>query len=223
MLVGLLTDVSSGPVGLDHVTPPEATSEPAEEPQSRREANVEARRERILESARALLSEFGPVGLSMRKLAREADLSVTTLYNLVGSREEILQALIDDSAGRLEASAPKASRSRDPLRRAARALERVLQYIVDHGALMRPLIVADFSTGYWEKLGQHDQGKHFTPVKGVVHECVAEALASGQLRGGVSLSFLETQLYVAWELALDRWAFGFLDDESFRLKSLAGF
>ena len=92
-----------------------------------------ARRQRILESARALLQEAGPEGLSMRKLAREAGLSVTTLYNLLGSREKILQALIRDSVKRLDEPASDADAALDPLRRASSAMETMLQYMIDNG------------------------------------------------------------------------------------------
>ena len=58
-----------------------------------RERNVEARRQRILQAARVLLAQGGLGALSMRKLAEEASLSVNTLYNLWGTREEILRAV----------------------------------------------------------------------------------------------------------------------------------
>jgi len=159
----------------------------------------------------------------MRKLARQANLSVTTLYNLIGSREAILQALIDDSAGRLAASAPATRATRDPLRRAARGLTSMLDHMIANSAVMRPLVMADFSTGRWEKVGREDEGRHFGAFKGAVHDGVTEALARGMLRSVVDQTFLERQLYVAFELALERWAFGSMDDEAFRLRSLSGF
>ena len=206
-----------------HMTNPEAKSPKDNRPAGRREANVAARRQRILESARVLLQEAGPEGLSMRKLARQAGLSVTTLYNLLGSREAILQALIKDSQQRLEAPAADAGKARDPLRRAARAMEGILRYIIDNGDLLRPLIAADFRTGSWTKLGQQDEGEHFRSSKVAIRAALTEALDDGQLRNVVGLTFLEVQLHVGWELALDLWAFGVLDDEAFRLRTLSGF
>ncbi|MCY3933109.1 MAG: TetR/AcrR family transcriptional regulator [Acidobacteria bacterium] len=205
------------------MTNPEAKNPRAGATMGRREANVAARRQRILESARSLLQEAGPEGLSMRKLARQAGLSVTTLYNLLGSREQILQALIKDSVQRLEEPAPDARATRDPLRRAVRAMEGILQYVIDNGDLLRPLIVADFRTGSWSRLAQQDEAAHFKSSKEAVRAAITEALHNGQLRNVVGLEFLEVQLHVGWELALDLWAFGVLDDEAFRLKSLSGF
>lgn len=211
------------PAGPQVMTSREANGPTATRTTGRREANVAARRQRILESARTLLKESGPDGLSMRKLARNAGLSVTTLYNLLGSREEILQALIRDSVQRLDEPAPDARTTRDPLRRAARAMEGLLSYMIDNGDLLRPLIVADFSTGHWARLVQQDEGRRLQSLKGAIHTAVGDALDRGQLRTSVGQPFLETQLYVGWELALDQWAFGILDDEVYRLKSLCGF
>ena len=159
----------------------------------------------------------------MRKLAREAGLSVTTLYNLLGSREQILQALIQDSVQRLEAPAADTGAARDPLLRASRAMDGILQYIVDNGDLLRPLIVADFRTGSWSQLNERDEGEHFRSSKDAIRSAITEALAAGQLRNVVGQQFLEVQLHVGWELALDQWAYGVIDDEVFRLKSLCGF
>ncbi len=194
----------------------------------RREANVAARRQRILESARKLLQEAGPEGFSMRKLARQAGLSVTTLYNLLGSREQILQALIRDSVERLENPAVQVAAADlpdlpKPLRRAVMAMEGVLQHVIDNGDLLRPLIVADFRTGSWSRLGQQEEGERFRSSKDAVRSAVRDALDAGQLLQVVGLDFLEAQLHVGWELALDLWAFGVLDDEAFRLRSLIGF
>jgi len=188
-------------------------------PQSRREANVASRRKHILESARTLLAENGQDGLSMRKLAREADLSVTTLYNLVGSRDDILRALIEDSAGHFEStvSVPE-EHVGDSLSRAMKAFECVLRYLIDEAAILKPMIVANIATGYVEELGKEEHGLYLRGAKDAVRECLRDALAEGQIRDVVSQRFLERQFYVGLELALDRWAFGLVDEDDFRAK-----
>jgi AcrR family transcriptional regulator len=192
------------------------------EPRSRREANVASRRQRILESARTLLAEAGQDGLSMRKLAKEAGLSVTTLYNLVGSREDILRALIEDSAGRFASPVTVPASSGDSLSRTVEAFDSVLRYFIDDAAVLKPLIVANFATGYLEELRKEEHSLYLRPAKDTVRECLLDAIAEGQIRDVVSPEFLEAQFYVGLELALDRWAFGFLDDDEFRAKSLSG-
>ena len=60
----------------------------------RRETNRAERQRRILRAARALIEAGGFDDLSMRALARRADVSVTTLYNLYGSKDQIRRALV---------------------------------------------------------------------------------------------------------------------------------
>jgi AcrR family transcriptional regulator len=191
-------------------------------PRSRRQANVAARRQRILDSARTLLSEAGPDGLSMRKLARQADLSVTTLYNLVGSRDEILRALIDDSAELLESRVRPPAFFGDPLARTVMAFDSMLRYMVEHAAILKPVIAANLATGYVEELAKDESGLFFRGAKQLVRKFLADALAEGQIRGLVSQQFLEEEFYVGLEMALDRWVFGLIDQEEFRVKSLCG-
>src|ERR1700742_1220485 len=50
-------------------------------------------RRRVLRAARALVAQHGLTELTMRRLAVEADVSVATLYNLIGGRDDIVRAL----------------------------------------------------------------------------------------------------------------------------------
>jgi AcrR family transcriptional regulator len=196
---------------------PETTSPP-----SRREANVATRRQRILDSARTLLTEDGQDGLSMRKLALEADLSVTTLYNLVGSREDILRALIEHSSERFDSTVTVPESAGDPLERTIKAFERVLRYFVEEAAILKPMIVANMETGYVEELGKEEHGLYLRGAKDSVRESLMDALAEGQIQDVISPEFLEAQFYVGLQLAIDRWAFGLVTEEDFVWKGLFG-
>ena len=59
------------------------------------------RKRRILEAATELISDGGIEACTMRALARQARLDVTTLYNYYGSKEEILEALRRSGARKL--------------------------------------------------------------------------------------------------------------------------
>ena len=61
-------------------------------------ARVRARSSRkILDAARWLVELDGIDGLSMRRLANEADVSVRTIYNLFGDKDGLLEALVRES------------------------------------------------------------------------------------------------------------------------------
>ena len=53
----------------------------------------EDRRARVLDEARILFMEGGPEGVNMRDLADRAEVSVPTLYNMFGSKMDILAAV----------------------------------------------------------------------------------------------------------------------------------
>ncbi len=55
----------------------------------------EERRARILEVARRLITEKGVAGVTMRALADESLVSVPTLYNLFGGKDELLAASVE--------------------------------------------------------------------------------------------------------------------------------
>lgn len=52
---------------------------------------------RILDAARRLVGSGGVDGLSMRRLAHEADVSVRTIYNLFGDKGGVVEALVRES------------------------------------------------------------------------------------------------------------------------------
>ncbi len=65
-----------------------------------RRQQMDARRERILETARGLIESRGYQGLTMRELAGSSGVTVPTVYNLVGSKEKVLLAAVEEQTGR---------------------------------------------------------------------------------------------------------------------------
>jgi AcrR family transcriptional regulator len=54
-------------------------------------------RQRLLQRARAVLSDGGLAALSLRVLARDCDTSTTAVYSLFGGKSGLLTALFDDA------------------------------------------------------------------------------------------------------------------------------
>ena len=61
---------------------------------NKRENAIEGRRRRIFDAARAIIAQQGLESLTTRGLAQAAGLTVPTLYNLVGGKDEILPQLV---------------------------------------------------------------------------------------------------------------------------------
>lgn len=62
----------------------------------RREQAKAERRDRIMRAARELIRETGDLNLSMREIAKRAEVSVATSYNLFGSKRAVVVAVLED-------------------------------------------------------------------------------------------------------------------------------
>lgn len=69
---------------------------------TRRRASAEARRERILESARKLFGRYGYGAASIEQIAREAGVAVPTVYAAYRSKRALLFALLDQADAQAE-------------------------------------------------------------------------------------------------------------------------
>lgn len=71
-------------------------------PDSVRSQNMQKRRVRILAQARLLLTRGGLDAINLRELARVAEVTVPTIYNLIGNKEEVLAALFSEVLAEIE-------------------------------------------------------------------------------------------------------------------------
>ena len=69
-----------------------------------REQKMAERRERILVAAREIIAEGGLNALTTRELARRSRVTVPTDYNLVGAKDEVLFAAVEDQTQRFLAA-----------------------------------------------------------------------------------------------------------------------
>src|SRR5215469_18581786 len=66
---------------------------------TRRQAQVRATRQQIIEAAKALFSEHGYPATTLEAIADAADTSLPTLYRLFTSKRALLKAVLDVSFG----------------------------------------------------------------------------------------------------------------------------
>ncbi|HSV71480.1 MAG TPA: TetR/AcrR family transcriptional regulator [Methylibium sp.] len=105
---------------------------------SLRERQSAARRQKMLDAAEALIRQTGGTEFSMRALADAAEVSPATPYNIFGSKEGLLFALLERS---LEVFRQKALlfSARDPFEQAIEAVEKAVGLLLADPAMMRPL------------------------------------------------------------------------------------
>ena len=186
---------------------------------SQREVNVEARRRRILEAARRLIEGGGIDALSMRKLAAEAGVAVTTLYNLFGAREDILVAMIDDAVDEMIAILDAESTLADPIERCFAVIEVSVREFGANEKTHRPMMVAGFDT----QALQADADRRIARRAIALQREGLEAARERELiRTEADPLRLAEQIYHGYELACAQWAWGRLDLFGFEARALYG-
>ncbi len=186
---------------------------------SLREVNVQARRQRILQAARELLAQGGVAALSMRKLGEHAELSVNTLYNLVGSRDRILTALIEDAIERLAQVFRDQPPTDDPIERCHALVATSVRHVVEAPAVFRAMAVARH-----ERMSSNGAEDRRTTERAVtvLTEAIDNAVAHGSLMATLDSRRLGEKVHEGWTAALEQWAFGLIDDAVFATRALHG-
>lgn len=150
----------------------------APENPGRREMGKQARRQALLDVARAILEEGD---LSMRQLADRAGVAHATPYNLFGSKRDLLGALYVNQRERLEMRL--ATIASDPLPRLFMAIDLIAGDLADqphfHRALYRAIYRAEASVQ--SELGEPDPGVDFWMAE------IATAEAAGCFRSNARI------------------------------------
>ena len=169
-----------------------------------RERNKAERRERILDAARALLRE-GPDRLTAERVAERAGVAPATVYNLVGRREKVWEALggwfTDELDRRL-----RASTETDPLDRAREVVRVTVDLFAEDPLVARGLF------GGWQESGVVLRGSPATHVRSALEDARGEGL----LRADVDTGALASVVASACVGLLHQWAAGILDDARLR-------
>lgn len=155
----------------------------------------------------------------MRKLAEEASLSVNTLYNLWGTRDDILRALTLDARDRMKASLPIDASSEDPIEHCRTLARATVREMCRQHELFRPMILA------W--LEGEIAGRP-SPIEPAAHAVgvLSQIIQTARERGLVDCPMKSEQ--IAWQIehgaqfAQVQWALGRIDDAHFEARVLYG-
>ncbi len=171
------------------------------------------RRRRILGAARKLITQGGVEALSMRQLAKESNLSVATLYNLYGSKADILYALLETAIDQMDTSL-EAIPAEDPLVFADCVTELATGMFIREQAFYRPLMAAINNI--------HD--KEHEPVIGRramidIERCLAAGAEAGLFPNLAEANLISRQFYLTLMQAILAWSIGLYDDNELRRQS----
>ena len=181
-----------------------------------RERKKERRRQAILDAALELLRANDIRAVTIEQIAERAEVSPPTVYNLVGTREQLLVALVDRISEDLVTQfATDDGEAQDPIGAARRAVDESVAAFVADSAAYRQIVrsLAD-PAGSGSRLRFDPSELHIRAMR--------EAQARGVLRPELDPVALGRQSLLTYVAALQTWAAGGLSDEGFRIAAHHG-
>ena len=169
-----------------------------------RQLHKEDRRNQILQAARDLVAVEGLNALTMRAVAERARLSVPTVYNLVGSRAEVLAALMDAGGDLLEDRLAE-SRDGDPVDRIVAASEALAAVVAPNVAVVTAVLASGLA-------GQPAEASTFGRFEHLVRQALVAARADGVLVRRADPDLLTERIVALAAGAVLAWATGHRDE-----------
>lgn len=184
-----------------------------------RARNMHKRRSRILSEARGLLTRGGFDAVNLRELARLAEVTVPTIYNLVGNKEGVLVAVFADVLAEVEARMHIGADS-EPLAMAEAVVVESTGLFAENEDFYRSAFLA---VEYLDQRGPHDDtiaqvyawGERLTTAG-----CIA-CRDARLLRGRIAPGVLGELILRSFRTSCRAWAFRQLTLAQFRATALA--
>ena len=168
------------------------------------------RRQQILEAARRLIESRGYDGLTMRNLASESFVTVPTIYNLIGNKEQVLLEAVEDQTAAFVASLDRAGGDLVAI------IEATVRQLVRRPAYYRTLLKVLAHAKSDDSVRRHVGRAISEPISASL-EALAERDA---LAGWVDREMLAQRLQAQLDMASLEWARGSLTATSFRAAAL---
>lgn len=184
-----------------------------------RARNMRKRRERLLAEARQLLAHGGFEALNLRDLARRADVTVPTIYNLIGRKEDVLLAVAGNVLEEIESRATPGPDA-DPLALAAAVVVESTALFAEDPDFYRGAFLA---VEWLDQGGQHheDVARIYAWVGRLVGQGIEACRAAGLLQGHLSSALMAGHVTRSFRMSCRGWAFGHYDIDEFRRLGLA--
>ena len=177
----------------------------------------EERKHRILEVARGLIADRGYEGVTMRDLADESLVSVPTLYNLFGGKQELLFAAVESYFLELLKGAERSGRD-EGLPQLISLVEMIGHEMLQRAAYARSLM--RFFGGRAETGGLHE-----FVARRLTNELVTaleQMQSKRQLVGWLEPQVLGERLSSHFIITSFEWSSGYLTDEGMQSTLLYG-
>jgi AcrR family transcriptional regulator len=173
-----------------------------DEAMSLRERSKAERRKRIVAAARRLVHEGGVENLSMKLLAERAGVGIATPYNLFGSKQDVMLAVIDQDVATFQ---ERVARSRHPseLEALFRAVTLAKQVYSAEPNFYRAVLLAVYNSG-----GREFRAMFSGPRRAFWQGLVSGAIGAGFIRHDVEAAPLTLHLAHVFASVLLNWVLG---------------
>ncbi len=180
----------------------------------------EDRRARILMCARQLMGEGGFDGLSLRKLAAASDVTVPTIYNLIGGKDEILFELVASMIEKVEVALEDIDEDH-PLEKAEAVVIVATKDIECDPDFHR---AAHLAGDYLERssCGLETSNKLGRRAATMQENAARAAQERGLLEGRISARLIGEQIFRNYYSAASAWAYRRMSLEEFRRIAMLG-
>lgn len=161
------------------------------------------RRATILDAARGLIADRGVDKLVIADVAERADVSVATIYNLVGTRDRLLIALLDDVAETVRTRLVEQPSS-EGIDGCVEVITAACETVIADASTVRTVLasVGAIAPDQWLTEG----------MGGAIIESVEEAMTSGHLADDLPAAAIANGIHLGFRGALISWVFGLLSD-----------
>ena len=186
--------------------------------QATRQANKELRKQKILSIARSLIAEEGFDALTISKLASSAGVSIPTVHNLFGKKNDIVLELFRGLVDRIDEVLAEPDLV-DPIAASERFIDNLLALYGSDEVFYRAAFVGGERLGLFEH--EMNDGIFKKSVK-VAEKLCERALEHGYLQGRLDSRWLAQQLFGSQRLARQDWVSGYINLDEYRQQALIG-
>ena len=183
-----------------------------------RQANKARRREKILSNARSLIAEQGFDALTISQLAVRSGVTVPTVHNLFGKKNDIVLELFRGLVDRIDEVLAE-SELVDPIAASETFIDNLLALYGSDEDFYRAAFLGGERLGLFEH--ELNDGVFKKSVR-VAERLCARAFEHGYLRGCIESRWLAQQLFGSQRLARQDWVSGYINLEEYRQQALVG-
>lgn len=177
-----------------------------EVPLGLRERNKLRRTDRILMSALELIREDPDQNLTVERIASRAEVSPMTVFNLIGTRDQMWSALADRAVAGLDLRAVTA---KDPRQRARRIVDAIVDALSADADVFRVLL------NHWQRNGQ----VLAADPTAVLAECLRDGIAAGIVNENADVHRIAAVMATGLVGTIQQWTAGLHTERSFRARA----